>query len=201
MGLPWWLRDKESACNEGNAGDVGSSPGWGRSPGGGHGHPLQYSCLENPMDRGAWWASIHRITKSWKRLKWLSMHTCMYRYKTEGNCICFFFLFCFHSLIFLLIYPLFHWDIFLLQRKHDSQSPNLYVVAVAPVSLNCDSLRDLWPFSHRCSLACPPVLFLTEILSSKDLWIFPSKHLSANSNFICRKLMLFLLRNALKHWP
>ena len=101
------------------------------------------------MDR-AWWASIHRITKSRKRLKWLSMYTCMYRYKTEGNCICFFFvLFCFHSLIFLLIYPLFHWDIFLLQRKHDSQSPNLYVVAVAPVSLNCDSLRDLWPFSHR----------------------------------------------------
>ena len=61
----------------------------------------------------------------------------------------FFLVFCFHSLIFLLIYPLFHWDIFLLQRKHDSQSPNLYVVAVAPVSLNCDSLRDLWPFSHR----------------------------------------------------
>ena len=37
--------------------DAGSIPGWGRSPGGGHGNPLQYSCLENPMDRGAWWAT------------------------------------------------------------------------------------------------------------------------------------------------
>ena len=46
-----------------NAGDVGSIPGWGRSPGGGHGNPLQYSCMENPMDRGAWWATVHRVAK------------------------------------------------------------------------------------------------------------------------------------------
>ena len=46
-----------------NAGDVGSIPGWGRSPGGGHGNPLQYSWLENPMDRGAWWATIHVVAK------------------------------------------------------------------------------------------------------------------------------------------
>ena len=45
---------KESACNEG---DLALIPGLGRSPGGGHGHPLQYSCLENPMDRGAWWVT------------------------------------------------------------------------------------------------------------------------------------------------
>ena len=200
MGLPWWLSSKESAWNEGDAGDVGSSPRWEKSPGGMQGHLLQYSCLENPMDRGAWWASIHRITKSWKRLKWLSMHTCMYRYKTERE-IAFFF-FCFHTLIFLLLYPLFHWDIFLLQRKHDSQSPKLYAVAL---SLQFHSTVIHWETSDHfltgCSLACPPVLFLVEILSSKDLWIFPSKHLSANSSFICRKLMLFLLRNALKHWP
>ena len=44
-------------------GYVGSIPGWGRSPGGGHGNPLQYSCLENPMDRGAWWATVHGVTK------------------------------------------------------------------------------------------------------------------------------------------
>ena len=56
---------------------------------------------------------------------------------------------CFHTLIFLLISPLFHRDIFLLQKKHDSQSPNLYPVpSVAPVSLNWDSLRDGWPFPH-----------------------------------------------------
>ena len=47
-----------------NVGDVGSVPGSGRSPGGGHGNRLQYSCLENPMDRGAWWATVHRVAKS-----------------------------------------------------------------------------------------------------------------------------------------
>ena len=53
---------KESACNEG---DPGSIPGSGRSPGEGKGSPLQDSCLENPMDRGAWWAIVHGIAKSW----------------------------------------------------------------------------------------------------------------------------------------
>ena len=57
-----------------NAGDVrgaGSIPGWGRSPGEGNGNPLQYSCLENPMDKGAWWATVHKVANSqirWKRL-------------------------------------------------------------------------------------------------------------------------------------
>ena len=51
-----------------NAGDLGSIPGSGRSPGGGHGNPLQYSCLENPMDRGAWWATIDGAAKSQTRL-------------------------------------------------------------------------------------------------------------------------------------
>jgi len=46
-----------------NAGDAGSIPGLGRSPGEGNGSPLQYSCLENPMDRGAWWVTVHEITK------------------------------------------------------------------------------------------------------------------------------------------
>ena len=46
-----------------NAGDVGSIPGSERSPGGGNGNPLQYSCLGNPMDRGAWWATVHGVTK------------------------------------------------------------------------------------------------------------------------------------------
>ena len=48
-----------------NAGDAGSVPGLGRSPGEGNGNPLQYSCLENPMDREAWWATVHGVTKSW----------------------------------------------------------------------------------------------------------------------------------------
>ena len=57
---------KESACNA--RGDPGFIPGLGRSPGEGHGNPLQYSCLENPMDRGAWWAIVHGVTKSRTRL-------------------------------------------------------------------------------------------------------------------------------------
>ena len=50
------------------AGDVGSFPGWGQSPGEGNGNPLQYSCLENPMDGGVWWAMVHGIRKSWMQL-------------------------------------------------------------------------------------------------------------------------------------
>ena len=57
-----------------SSGDTGSIPGSGRSPGEGHGNQLQYSCLENLMDRGAWQATVHRVTKSWTRLKQLSMH-------------------------------------------------------------------------------------------------------------------------------
>ena len=57
-GLPWWLIGEESACNTGAVGDAGSVPGSGRSPGGGHGNPLQGSYLENPMDRGTWWAIV-----------------------------------------------------------------------------------------------------------------------------------------------
>ena len=60
--LPWWLTWKESACN---AGDWGSILGSGRSPGGGNGNPLQYSCLGNPMDRGAWWATVYEAEKNW----------------------------------------------------------------------------------------------------------------------------------------
>ena len=52
-----------------NAGDVGSIPGSGRSPGEENGNPLQYSCLENPMGRGAWRATVHRVAKSWTRLR------------------------------------------------------------------------------------------------------------------------------------
>ena len=65
MGFPGSSAGKESTCN---AGDLGSIPGLGRSPGGGQGNPLQYSCLENPMDRGAWWATVRGVTKSQTRL-------------------------------------------------------------------------------------------------------------------------------------
>ena len=55
----WWFSGKKPPAN---AGDMGSIPGWGRSPGGGNGNPLQYSCLGNPMDRGAWWATVQGVT-------------------------------------------------------------------------------------------------------------------------------------------
>ena len=55
---------KNPPVNAGDIRDTGSVPGSGRSPGGGHGNPLQHSCLENPMDRGAWRAIVHRVTKS-----------------------------------------------------------------------------------------------------------------------------------------
>ena len=64
-GLSWWLSSKESTCSAGGARDVGLIPGTGRSPGGENGNPLQYSCLENHMDRGVWHATVHRVAKSW----------------------------------------------------------------------------------------------------------------------------------------
>ena len=63
---------KNLPASVGGAGDVGSIPGSGRSSGEGNGNPLQYSCLGNPMDRGAWWAAVHGVAKSRTRL---SMHT------------------------------------------------------------------------------------------------------------------------------
>ena len=71
MGFPGGSDGKESACN---AGDLGLITGLGRSPGGGHGNRLQYSCLENLMDRGDWWATVHRVTKSQTRLSDQAQH-------------------------------------------------------------------------------------------------------------------------------
>ena len=70
-GLPWWLTGKESDCK---AGDMGSVPGWGRSPGEGHGNPLQYSCWKNPIDRGEEPGGLWSmgLRKTWTQLKSLS---------------------------------------------------------------------------------------------------------------------------------
>ena len=65
---------KNLPVNAGHIRDVGSIPGLGRSPGEGHSYPLQYSCLENPMDRGTWRATVHRVAKSQTQLKQLSTH-------------------------------------------------------------------------------------------------------------------------------
>ena len=68
---------KKSSANAGDVRDVGSIPGFGISPVGGQGNPLQHSCLENLMDRGAWRATVHRVTRSRTQLKKLSTHTCI----------------------------------------------------------------------------------------------------------------------------
>ena len=60
---------KNPSANAGDIRDVGSIPGSGRSPRGGHDNVLQYACLENPMDRGAWQAKVHGVAKSWTQLK------------------------------------------------------------------------------------------------------------------------------------
>ena len=71
LGFPGGSDDKESACN---AGDLGSITGLGRSPAEGNGYPIQYLCLENSMDRGAWWAVVHGVAKSWTQLNTHSLH-------------------------------------------------------------------------------------------------------------------------------
>ena len=68
VGFPNGSVGKESACNTGDTSGTGLTLQSGRSPGGGHGNPLQYSCLENPLDRGVWKATVHRVAKSWARL-------------------------------------------------------------------------------------------------------------------------------------
>ena len=69
MGFPVDSDGKESACNMGDLGSIPGSSGLGRSPGGGLGNSPQYSGLENPMDRGAWWATVREAARSWT---WLS---------------------------------------------------------------------------------------------------------------------------------
>ena len=64
--FPGGSHSQESTCHAGNPGSI---PGSGRTPGGRHGNPLQYACLENPMDGGAWWATVPRVKKSGTRLK------------------------------------------------------------------------------------------------------------------------------------
>ena len=81
VGLPWWLVGKESTCI---VGDLGLIPELGRSPGEGTGYPLQYSGLENSMDRGAWQATVHGVAKSWTGLSDFHFH---WPYGSSGNCL------------------------------------------------------------------------------------------------------------------
>ena len=72
MSFPWWLRDGKASVY--NTGDPGSIPGLRRSPGEGNGNPLQDYCLENSMNRGAWWATVYGVAKGRTRLKQFNTH-------------------------------------------------------------------------------------------------------------------------------
>ena len=76
-GLPWRLNSKESTCQGRRSKRHRFDPWIWKTPGGGHGNSIQYSCLENPMDRGSWRATVKRITKSWIWLQWLSTYICI----------------------------------------------------------------------------------------------------------------------------
>jgi len=105
-GLPWWLKCKQSACN---VVDLGSIHGWGRCPGEGNGNPLQYSCPENPMGRGAWWASVHRVAKNQTQLNDWNTHFSKNNLRT-GKILC-------QSVKYVLnIYLFFSWRIVALQK-------------------------------------------------------------------------------------
>ena len=82
-GFPDGSDGKEAVCNAGDIRDMGLIPGSGRSPGEGHSNPLQDSCLENTMHRGAWWATVHRVAKSQTSLKRPSTHTSIYIYNSD----------------------------------------------------------------------------------------------------------------------
>ena len=74
----WQLSGKEPVCSAGDARDLGLIPGLGRSPGEGNGNPLQYSCLGNPMDKGAWRAALYRVEKESDTTEQLNTHTYIY---------------------------------------------------------------------------------------------------------------------------
>ena len=122
---------------------MGSIPGSGRSLGGGHGNPLQYSCLENPMDREAWRAIVHGVAKSQTRLKQLSMHAfrilCIfvqylysYMYNKEGLCLC----------LIILLNPF----------RQMVQSSLFYRLHARSLQL-CLTLYTLWTVAHQAPLS------------------------------------------------
>ena len=83
---PYFPDGSDGKASAYNAGDLGSIPGLGRSSGEGSGTLLQYSCLENPMDGGAWWATVHGVAKSWTQLSdFTSLHS--HPYMTTGKTI------------------------------------------------------------------------------------------------------------------
>ena len=95
---------KNLPANAGDIRDIGLIPRWRRFSGGGHGNLLQYFCWENPVDKGAWWATVHRVAKSRTWLKWLSTHTHPWKRKKVNSIYLWEVKIIFPS--FFLLYPL-----------------------------------------------------------------------------------------------
>ena len=141
---------KESACKAGNTGDASSISGSGRSFGVGNGNPLQYSCLENSMDRGVWWATVHGVTKNWI---WLS-----------NNYVYLYMLFCTYSheqLALLLNYikvhslkQMFLWILWCFMSRSSAVARGLEKVSIHsnPKERQCQRMLKL---PHNCThLTC-----------------------------------------------
>ena len=205
---------RNPSANAGDIRDMGSVPGLGRSPGKGHSSPLQYSYLENVMDRGAWWATIHRVTKSWTQLQQLSMHVpiIFIQYSLPGNLrISFSFHLFFHFLHLILaksrtfpLFPLFP----LSSTKSNSHHPHHLIIPLLLFShlLMSDSLQPHglqhasppcpWPSSGVCPSSyslhqwCRPATSSSDILFSfcpqsfLVSWIFPVSHLFVSDDQI-----------------
>jgi len=144
---------KESACN---AGDMGSIPGLGRSPGGGHSNPLQYSCLENPVDRKSWWAVIHRIAKSQTRLRQPNTHAHLpIQYHFHSRCMGVYV--CVQSLSQDRV-SVGRWKIWEMDDGESCSTIYLYIEPLKMYSLfsrwvMSDSFVTLWTVAHKASLS------------------------------------------------
>ena len=184
-GFPGGSDSKDSACN---VEDLGLIPGLGRSPGWGHGYPLQYSCLENSMDRGAWWATLHGVAMSQTRLKQLALHTHI--------------TFIVHFIFLLLLHQLhlrssdirsrrlgtpalngllYFWPLFSQHRRalfcgyhpqttrnrHCSQGPHLLVLGITSQETHCGWISDSPHYSPSRGLTAAPCV---PLLAVSRLW-------------------------------
>ena len=153
---------KNLPVNAGDVRDTGSIPILGRSPGKGNGNPLQYFCLENPIDRRAWQATVHGVTKSWTWLKWLRMHACnilvlhrkidLYVLEYKWHPV---WILCNNSWANCHMFPYLQ----CMQVPTDSDSHQYFIV-------DCSNTVNCWNFSHSSS-------YMNSDVASSFKFVFP----------------------------
>ena len=151
---------KNQPVNAGDAGDLGSIFGLGRSPGIGNGNPIQYSCLDNSMDRGTWWVTVHGVAKS---MTWLSTHTHTHTHKYHYNPI--------HNSKWI-------------QFSHSVVSDSLWPHGLQHARFPCPSPTS-GAYSNSCPLTqwCHPTISFSVIPFSSCLWSFPASRSFQMSQF------------------